>query len=130
MYGWNSKFGCRMILHAVTIAAECALLLSGDLGYLELLRSQLHVLLDHAVHDDRGRLLVPWRHGPDGWAMHRPMRVREPVHLWHASLAEADRELIATLRAGDPEQDWNEAAVEGEKNEGSTERPALPVLHR
>ena len=60
MYGWNSKFGCRMIPHAITIAAECALLLSGDFGYLELLRSQLHVLLDNAIHDGHGRLLVPW----------------------------------------------------------------------
>ena len=123
MYGWNSKFGCRMILHAITIAAECALLLSGDFGYLELLRSQLHLLLDNAIHDAGGGLLVPWRHGPGGWARYRPMRVREPVHLWHASMAEADRDLIATLRAGDTGHDWNQVAVEGEKNEGATERP-------
>ena len=101
MYGWNSKFGCRMILHAITIAAECALLLSGDFGYLELLRSQLHLLLDNAIHDAGGGLLVPWRHGPGGWARYRPMRVREPVHLWHASMSAADHDLIATLRAGD-----------------------------
>ena len=123
MYGWNSKFGCRMILHAITIAAECALLLSGDFGYLELLRSQLHLLLDNAIRNDRGGLLVPWRHGPDGWARYRPMRVREPIHLWHASMAAKDYDLIATLRAGDTENDWNHVVAEGEKNEGATERP-------
>ena len=123
MYGWNSKFGCRMILHAITIAAECALLLSGDFGYLELLRSQLHLLLDNAIRNDRGGLLVPWRHGPGGWARYRPMRVREPIHLWHASMAAKDYDLIATLRAGDTENDWNHVVAEGEKNEGATERP-------
>ena len=35
-----------MIPHAITTPP--ALLLSGDFGYLELLRSQLHVLLDNA----------------------------------------------------------------------------------
>ena len=66
---------------------------------------------------------MPWRHGPGGWARYRPMRVREPVHLWHASMAESDRDLIATLRAGDTGNDWNQVAVEGEKNEGAIERP-------
>lgn len=122
MYGWNSKFGCRMILHGATIAAECALMLSGDFGYLDLLRSQLKMLLDNAIHDDSGNLLVPWRHGPDGWDMYKPVRMIEPAHLYHASMAAEDFELMRMLRQDDKINDWDEASVIGEKNEGEPER--------
>jgi hypothetical protein len=33
-----------------------------------------------------------------------------------------DRELIEAIRSGDREYDWNEVAIESEKNEGATER--------
>ncbi len=123
VYGWNSSYGLRMIFHSLTIAAECALLLSGDFGYLELLRSQIEMVLANAKRGEDGQLLVPWRVGEGGWDMYKPVRIREPVHLWHASMAPRDHELITRLRAGDIQCDWNQVIPEGEKNEGATERP-------
>ena len=38
-YGWNSRNSARNAFLAATIAAECALLLTGDFGYLELIKS-------------------------------------------------------------------------------------------
>ena len=67
LYGWYHFGGFNVMFHSLTVAAECALLLSGDFGYLELLRSQLELLLRHARTRHDGQLLVPQKHGPHGW---------------------------------------------------------------
>ncbi len=127
--GWNHYNGFKATLNAVTVAVECALLLSGDFGYLDLLRSQLRVLLDNAETRDDGQLLAPTRYGPDGWhdrskppyTWPHPMRMLEPAHLYHASMSLDDHDMIAFIRAGDVERDWNEVTRVGEKNSGETE---------
>ena len=50
------------------VASECGVLLSGDLGYAELMRSQIKMLLDTSFTRADGHLLVPVRVAPDGWA--------------------------------------------------------------
>ncbi len=121
LYGWYHFGGFNVMFHSLTVAAECALLLSGDFGYLELLRSQLRLLLRHARTRDDGQLLVPHKHGPHGWEDFRPLRMQELAHLYHASLSPEDHALIAQVRAGERERDWNQVPSEGEKNSGNTE---------
>ena len=122
-YGWNSRFSPRIMLNGTIVGAECALLLSGDYGYLDVLRSQLRLLFDNAVSDGDGQLLLPHRYGPDGWYHFQRFRIVDAAHLWHASMDRRDYELIERLRAGDRQGDWNRLDSFGEKNnrEGDSE---------
>ena len=127
--GWNHYNGFKATFNAMTVAAECALLLTGDFGYLDLLRSQLEIRLENAETREDGQLLVPTRYGPDGWhdrskqryTWPQPMRLLEPAHLYHASMSEDDYSLIETIREGDVERDWSHVPSIGEKNSGETE---------
>ncbi len=101
-YGWSSR-GYSNIFNSLAVGAECALLLSGDFGYLELLRSQLTLLLDNAITREDGQLLVPTKHGPDGWTEHAPFTRGYFAHLYHASMSKEDRDLAAVIRDGDVE---------------------------
>lgn len=121
LYGWNSYWAGDIMFNSIIVGAECALLLTGDFGYLELLRSQIKVLLDNAVTRDDGQLVVPTRYGPDGWEAYKPMRMKDLAHLYHASMDPQDYELIARVREGDVERDWNHVMFEAEKNNGDTE---------
>ena len=119
--GWNRRGGWDRMMFAVTVGAECALLLSGDHGYLEFPRSQLKLILDQATRREDGHLQVPNRYGPDGWAEPRSMGLQELNHLYHASMSPQDRELIYMLRDGDRETDWNEVAPRGDGKGGSAD---------
>ena len=132
LYGWNSFVGHYIMFTSLTIAAECALLLTGDFGYLELLRSQIKLLMENAITRDDGQLTLPARYGPDGWEYTMenysyekgrfvPFRVQELAHLYHASMAAEDYDLIARIRETDKERDWNEVPVVGEKSYADTE---------
>ena len=116
LYGWNHYQGLNIMFHGLITAVECAVLLTGDFGYLDLLRSQINVLLDNAITRDDGQLLVPARYGPDGWESHQPMRLLEIAHLYHASMSAEDYDLFARIRAGDVERAWNQIESSGEKN--------------
>lgn len=115
LYGWNHYQGFNIMFHGIVVAAECALLLTGDLGYLELIRSQVKALLDNARTGEDGQLLVPARYGPQGWESYQPMRILELAHLYHASLSQEDYDLFARVREGD-RRDWNRVESESEKN--------------
>ena len=127
MHGWNHYQGFNVMFHGLTIAAECCQMLSGDDGYLELLRSQLRLLLSRAHEDDEGRLIVPIRHSRAGWG-HYPhsgpqvLRFQDLAHLYHPSMAEEDRELALRLRDGDADTDWCDVEPTGEKGVGATEK--------
>ena len=121
IYGWNGR-GYTNIFHSLAIGAECALLLSGDYGYLDLLRSQIHVLLDNAIVAADGTLLAANKHGVDGWYDHAPLRVKEAVHLYHASLSEQDRALVQRLRDGEPGADWTILVNDGEMGQDRSEK--------
>ncbi len=141
-YGWNHYQGYNIMFHSLTIAAECALLLTGDFGYLELLRSQIRLLLENSITREDGQLIMPTRYGPDGWCYDPPVgpsnddilpkrgvytgpipwRMQELAHLYHASMSTEDYELITRIRDGEVERDWNEIGDRGgEKNGGETE---------
>ena len=141
-YGWNHYQGYNIMFHSLTIAAECALLLTGDFGYLELLRSQIRLLLENSITREDGQLIMPTRYGPDGWCYDPPVgpsnddilpkrgvytgpipwRMQELAHLYHASMSSEDYELITRIRDSEVERDWNEIGDRGgEKNGGETE---------
>ncbi len=98
-YGWTGRYSVWMICHALITATESAYLLSGDKSYLDLLRSQIDVLLDRAITRD-GDLLVPYKMGPQGWHDYRPLDPYAPGHLWHLSMDPGDWERLERLRRG------------------------------
>ena len=112
-FGWTGLYSLHMIHGALTVAAECAQLVSGDAKYLDLLRSQIDVILKQAVVKD-GRMLVPFNYGSKGWENFRPMMVRDLAHLWHESMDPADWERIERVRAGSKE-DWLTPPVCGDR---------------
>ena len=120
LYGWSSR-GWNNIAHSITIGVQCALLLSGDYGYLDLLRSQINVVLDQAKTGEDGQLMVPLKHGPDGWSDYVPLRLKELAHLYHLSMADGDRDLLLRARAGEVVRDWTDAKPPSEKNDGTFE---------
>ena len=105
-YGWNCYKGMDIGLTSITIGAECAHLLTGDDSYLDLIRSQMHVLFENSKVDDKGQRLFSWRYGPDGWFDYKPMPIKWLPHLYHASLSTNDRQLMEQVRDGDVERDW------------------------
>lgn len=121
LYGWNHFGGINVMFHSLTVAAECALLLTGNFEYLEIVRSQIKLLLRHAKTREDGQLLVPNKHGPNGWENFQPMRMQELAHLYHASFSPEDYALIAQIRESEREREWNHVPSEGEKNSGNTE---------
>jgi hypothetical protein len=133
VYGWNSYVGWSHIFHSIAIASECALLLTGDFGYLDLLRSQIKMLLENSITDKNGALLVPSRVTPDGFVYGHvepgkwdatsstTLRLYELAHLYHASLSQEDRDLIVRVRQGDMERDWNEEKIGPSRAEWDSE---------
>ena len=121
LYGWNSRNSARNAFLAATIAAECALLLTGDYGYLELIRSQIEFLLSMAKTREDGQLLVPTRITPDGWEEYQPRGIQWLARVYHASMDARDYELILRLREGERENDWNAIDVAGDRSSGNLE---------
>ncbi len=99
-FGWTAIYSVHMIHGALSVAAECAQLLTGDDRYLELLRSQIDVLLAESITTGEGQLLVPYQYGPGGWTSYRPMIIRDLAHLWHASMNPADWARIERIMNG------------------------------
>ena len=120
LYGWNTR-GFENIANSITIGAQCALLLSGDYGYLDLLRSQIRVILDQAETRDDGQLVVPHKHGPDGWSDYGPIRLRDLARLHHLSMSEEDRQLLLRARQGEVVRDWMDARPTSEMNDSTME---------
>ncbi len=120
LYGWSTR-GFNNLAHSITIGVQCALLLSGDYGYLDLLRSQINVLLDRAKTREDGQLVVPLKHGPDGWSNYGPIRLKELAHLYHLSMSEEDRQLLVRAFEGEVERDWTNFKPHSEKNDGTFE---------
>ena len=120
-YGWNSRNSARNAFLAATIAAECALLLTGDYGYLDLIRTQVEFLLSMAKKREDGQLLVPTRITPDGWEGYQPRGIQWLARVYHASMDARDYELILRLREGERENDWNAVEVAGDRSSGNLE---------
>ncbi len=100
LYGWYGRYGVMMMYAAMTVATECAYLLSGDEKYLGLLRTQIDQLMEKAITLENGQQLVPYRRNQEGWHSYRPMMIRDLAHLWHASMEDQDWNRIMAVRTG------------------------------
>ncbi len=124
LYGWSARYSNHMILASLTVAAECAYMLSGDPKYLDLLRSQLNLILDNAITSKEGQILVPYKYGQDGWADFRIMNARDLAHLWHASMNIDDWKLIERVKQ-ESNFDWNPVLSISDRCAGATENSRL-----
>jgi hypothetical protein len=61
-----------------------AVLLTGDMRYLDIPRGQLDRMLDFGRVEE-GALLVPHRHTDEGWTAYRPLSPEYPLQIWYMS---------------------------------------------
>jgi len=81
------------IIESLNIAAMNAVLMTGDMSYLEIPRGQLQKILELGRVEE-GRLLMPHRYSDRGWTGYSPAEPSYLVPLWYASQDEKDRALI------------------------------------
>ncbi len=107
------------VLHVIcdlTIASESAYLITGEARYLDLIRSQLDMLLEHG-REENGQLHIPHRYKDgEGWTDYGPPRSQESVHLWAASMEEKDWQRLEKLRQGDSHE-WTTVSPRGPRSE-------------
>jgi hypothetical protein len=100
LYGWYGRYGVLMQFSALSVASECAYMLSGDPKYLDLLRGQINSIMQRAKFTKEGQMLVPYRYKKEGWYSYRPMMIQDLAHLWHASMDPEDWKKIEVLMKG------------------------------
>ncbi len=100
-YGWRWPHGLFNQLEATTIGSMNAYLVTGDSRYLQLARSVFHTVEAQAKQVD-GTVLVPHRHGGNGWYDYRPLNPKHTIHLWFASRKEEDLQRV--LKLSNPEE--------------------------
>ena len=125
-YGWTWPHGWHTMGDAVLSGAENAMLVSGDLQYLELARSQIDVMMENGEIRN-GTLYVPHFHHDKGWDGYSPMQTRFMAHLWSISLDPADMERIDQQRDRQA-RDWEAVQVLSPKDRGGHEAPWLAYL--
>jgi hypothetical protein len=118
-YGWRWPHGLFNQVEATLIGGANAYLVSGDPKYLELPRSVLE-LVERQKRIVGGRVVVPHRHGDDGWYDYRPIKPVHLAYLWCVSQDPRDERLLRALTAGVPldtlayqksKGDWEHAAA-------------------
>jgi len=95
-YGWKWPHGLFNQLESTTIGASNALLVSGDASMLDLPRSVIDLVASKSKQQD-GQLLVPHRHGDQGWYDYGKFPDRYLGHLWFMSRSEEDWNRIEKL---------------------------------
>jgi len=152
LYGWYGRYGVLMQFSALSVASECAYMLSGDPKYLDLLRSQINSIMKRAKFTEEGQMLVPYRYKKEGWYSYRPMMIQDLAHLWHASMDPEDWKKIEVLMKGNKFHplwdegiwgqntlaeldtiawkrakpfDWNREVISGDRTFGITEHARL-----
>lgn len=83
-YGWRWPHGLMSIIQPLTIAAMNAVLLTGDMSYLDIPRGQIDRMIELGREED-GALLIPHRHTDQGWTDYKPMRPEWPLQIWAMS---------------------------------------------
>jgi hypothetical protein len=149
LYGWTWPHGFYNIEAAAFVAGSCALLLTGEAGYLDLPRSQLqHVLALGQTLDVRtqrmslghhwfGQLplegesqdlfVVPYRFGDQGWFDYQPLTPIYPLALWNLSRDEDDWRRIEEVRRLSG-YDWRQVRSFRNKEESGHEQPWIMFL--
>jgi hypothetical protein len=147
-YGWTWPHGWYSVGPAAAVAALAAAAVTGDDGYLDLLRPALDAMtgqgkvtafaetdssLPSRWYPQLGEaatvptMLVPFRHSDRGWFDYNPMLASVPMALWHHSGNPADRRRLADLRAG-AGYDWRTVRPFRSKEESGHEEPWFAFL--
>ncbi len=95
-YGWSWPHGFATIIEPLTIAAMNAVLLTGDLRYLDIPRRQIDAIWELG-REEGGMWLVPHRHTDEGWVSFRPFDPKHLLQIWCLSHASQDLERIERL---------------------------------
>jgi hypothetical protein len=95
-YGWRWPHGARNIVEPALVAGSCALLMTGDFSWLDLARSQLDRLWEQRKTID-GVIMVPARHGGQGWFDYRLPDPYLYIHLHYLSQQAEDRKRLETV---------------------------------
>ena len=130
-YGWTVYHGWGGYTQSTGMAAENALLVTGDPTYLDLPRSQIDLLTGLGIIKN-DTIYVPHKHGQagkvinepmsflpvlrntdgtckevDGWFKFMPMDPVGPAHLWNMSMDPIDRDRLSKIHNHDPEARWS-----------------------
>ncbi len=95
-YGWSWPHGLATIIEPLTIGAMNAVLMTGDMGYLDIPRQQLDYILAQG-RNVAGRWLVPHRHTDTGWTSYRPLKPQHLLQLYFISHTQTDWERLQQL---------------------------------
>jgi len=100
-YGWRWPHGGTILLEALVIAGQNAMLLTGDDRMLNLARSQFDYLWSQRQKIE-GQWQIPHRHSDTDWENYKPMSPELLIQLWHMSGSSEDADRI--LRIDDPDR--------------------------
>jgi hypothetical protein len=114
-YGWRWPHGLMTIVQPLTVAAMNAVLLTGDMRYLDIPRGQVDRIIELGRLEN-GRLLVPNRYTDQGWTAYRPLSPEYPLQIWAMSQAPAD--LARLERFPERSTDWK--VVQPGRGKGDT----------
>lgn len=104
-YGWRWPHGFMTIIQPLIIATMNAVLLTGDMRYLEIPRSQLDRILELA-RVENGRKVVPHRYTDEGWTDYRPLSPEYPLQIWYIS--QNNKDAARLLEAYGNDVSWKE----------------------
>ena len=93
-YGWQWPHGFMSIIQPLTIAAMNAVLLTGDMQFLDIPRRQLDGMIARGRNDGQS-LLIPHRHTNAGWTDYRPLSPEYALQLWYMSQSPEDARRLA-----------------------------------
>jgi hypothetical protein len=123
-YGWRWPHGLATVIEPCFIAAANCLLLTGDMGWLDLPRGQLDTLCALGQRRDEG-LWVPHRHGDSGWYDYRRLEGRFHLHLWYLSQRPDDWRRLCDLGG---REDWDTVRPGRDKGDQAHAEPWVRYL--
>ena len=147
-YGWSWPHGWYSVGSAAAVAALAAATVTGDDGYLDLVRPALDAVIAHGTvlpfaesdssipskwYPQLGpavtvpTLLVPFRHSDRGWFDYNPVLASVPMALWHHASDPADRQRLEDLRRRSG-YDWRTVRSFRSKEEAGHEEPWFTFL--
>lgn len=147
-YGWTWPHGLHSVGSATLVAGLNGSLVTGDDTFLDVTRTVLDTVLEHAITAppaqtpfslsqfwrarygsgfEEPALLVPHRHGIQGWFDFGPMQLELPVWLWWWTREEQDRQRLQRVLDGMPAAAWDVQPFR-DKMESGHDAPWLAYL--